>query len=191
MKNLGTIAFPLTLVALLAAMTFWLERAANPQDPVRKAQKRHDPDFIVSEINIRHFGAAGEQKQSLLAATMTHYPDDDSTHITEPRLTYYKGRQNTRMSAATARFTQDNKKLFLHGDVRLVKPAFQGLPATVMQTEALTVFPEQDIAQGTARVTITRGKSVVSGDSIQYNGNTSIAVLSGRVRGTFYRAKKS
>jgi LPS export ABC transporter protein LptC len=75
--------------------------------------------------------------------------------------------------------------------VRLIKPATTDKPMTTMQTEALTVFPEEDIAQGKSRVTITQGKSVVSGDSIHYNGRTNIAVLGGRVKGTFYRAGKS
>lgn len=192
MRNLGAVAFPLALVALLAALTFWLEHAANPEDPVRKAQNRHDPDSVVDQINVRHFDAGGGLKQSLLADTLTHYPDDDSTWITKPRLTYFKDqRQRTQLLANTAQVSHDNKQVFLRGDVRLVKPSIGDIPATTMQTETLTVFPDEDIAHGNSRVTISRGKSIVSGDSIHYDGKTSIAILAGRVKGTFYRVKKS
>jgi len=191
MKGISTAIFPLVLVGLLAALTFWLERAANPDDPERKAQKRHDPDYIISQIDVRHFNASGGLKQSLLAETMTHYPDDDSTQIAKPQLTYYLENNTTQLLSNTAQVSHDNKQVFLRGEVKLIKPPQNGLLATVLHTETLTVFPDDDIAQSNARVTITRGDSVVSGDSINYNGHTSIAILAGRVKGTFYRVKKS
>lgn len=191
MRSFGSAAFPLALVALLAALTFWLERAANPEDPVRKAQKRHDPDSIVSKIDVRHFDANGLLKQSMLADSMTHYLDDNSTWVDKPRLTYFMGQQTTQLLANTAQVSHDNKQVLLRGDVRLIKPSIDDRPMTVMQTEALTVFPDDNIAQGNSRTTILQGKSVVSGDSIRYDGNTSITILSGRVKGTFYRVKKS
>ena len=51
MRKLSTAIFPLALMALLAALTFWLERAANPDDPARKALKRHDPDYIIDRLS--------------------------------------------------------------------------------------------------------------------------------------------
>ena len=130
-------------------------------------------------------------KQVMLADTITHYPDDDSTWIAKPQLTYFMGQQTTQLLANTAQVTHDNKQVFLHGDVRLIKPPVEDRPATIMQTEALTVFPDDDLAQGNSRVTISRGESIVSGDSIHYDGKTSITILSGRIKGTFYRVKKS
>jgi lipopolysaccharide export system protein LptC len=189
MRRFSAALFPLAVVALLAALTFWLERAANPDDPVRKAQKRHDPDFVISQISIRHFDAVGDLKQVLLSTTMTHFPDDDSTQIVRPDLTYYSGQRITHLVSDTAQVTHDNKQVYLSGDVRLTKPPFEDILETVMKTAALTVFPDEDIAIGKSRVTITRGESVVSGDSINYNGKTSIAILAGRVKGTFYRVK--
>lgn len=191
MRGLGSITFPLALVALLAALTFWLERAVNPEDPVRKAQKRHDPDSIVSQIDVRHFDAGGGLKQRLLADLITHYPDDDSTWITKPQLTYFMGQQATRMFANTAQASHDNKQLYLHGDVRLITPPKQSRPETILRTESLTVFPDDQIAQGNSRTTISQGDNIVSGDSIHYDGKTSIIILSGRVKGIFYRVKKS
>ncbi|MFY9329371.1 MAG: LPS export ABC transporter periplasmic protein LptC [Georgfuchsia sp.] len=191
MRSFGSAAFPLTLVALLAALTFWLERAANPESPFRKALLRHDPDSIVSQIDIRHFDANGELEQAMLADTMTHYPDDDNTWIVKPQLTYFMGQRTTQLLANTAQISHDNKQIFLRGDVRLINPSTEDRPETVMQTEALTVFPDDNIAQGNLRTTISQGKSVVSGDSIHYDGNTNITILSGRVKGTFHRVKKS
>ncbi len=191
MKAINATLFPLILVGLLAALTFWLERASNPDNPARKAAKRHDPDFIIGQINMRHFDERGTLKQALLADTMTHYPDDDSSLIAKPNLTYYLGSSSTHLAANTAQVSQDNKRVFLHGDVRLTKPPIDGRPATVLQTDTMTVFPDDDVAISNSHVTISQGQTVVSGNSINYNGKTSVSVLTGSVKGTFYRAKKS
>ena len=191
MRKLSTAIFPLALMALLAALTFWLERAANPDDPARKALKRHDPDYIIEQIDIRHFDSAGAMKQALLAKTMTHFPDDDSTQIAEPHLTYYSGQKTTQLLANSALLSQNNKKVFLHGDVRVIRPPQQGSAATVLRTEALTVFPDDDIASGNVRTTITQGDNVISGDNIHYDGKSNVSTLNGRVKGIFYRVKKS
>lgn len=191
MKSLGSTAFPLTLVALLATLTFWLERAVNPEDPVQKAQKRHDPDSIGSQINVRHFDMSGELKQVLMADTMTHYPDDDSVWIVKPQLTYYRDKQATQLFANTAQVSHDNKQIFLSGNVRLINRSSADRLATTLQTEALTVLPDDDIAQGNSRTTLLQGRNVVSGDSIRYDGKRNITILAGRVKGTFYRMKKS
>ena len=127
MRSAGNVLFPLIVVALLAALTFWLQRAVNPDDPTRRALKRHDPDFVIENFTVRRFDENGNLKQSL----------------------------------------------------------------TTLRTESLTVFPDEDIAEGYSRVTITRGQSVVSGDTVHYNGRENIAVLGGRVKGIFYRDKKS
>ncbi len=191
MKSFGSVAFPLALVALLAALTFWLERAANPEDPARKAQNRHDPDSIGSQIDVRHFDISGGLKQVLLADTMTHYPDDDSIWIVKPQLTLYRGNQTTQLLANAAQVSHDDKQIFLSGNVRLINQPPEARLATTLQTEALTVFPDDNIAQGNTRATILHGDNIVSGDSIRYDGKSNITILAGRVKGTFYRVKKS
>lgn len=191
MKSFGSTAFPLALVALLATLTFWLERAVNPEDPVHKAQKRHDPDSIGSQINVRHFDMSGELKQVLMADTMTHYPDDDSVWIVNPQLNYYRDKQTTQLFANTAQVSHDNKRIFLSGNVRLINQPPEHRLATILKTEALTVLPDDDIAQGDSRATIFHGDNVVSGDSIRYDGKNNITILAGRVKGTFFRVKKS
>jgi lipopolysaccharide export system protein LptC len=190
-RSAGNVLFPLIVVALLAALTFWLQRAVNPDDPTRRALKRHDPDFVIENFTVRRFDENGNLKQSLLAKTLTHYPDNETTTVTNPDLTYYPGGESTQLSSQTAFLSNDNKKVDLSGDVRLIKPATAVRPLTTLRTENLTVFPDEDIAEGSSRVTITRGQSVVSGDTVHYNGRENIAVLGGRVKGIFYRDKKS
>lgn len=191
MRRISTAIFPLALAALLALLTFWLQRAANPEDPSRKADKRHDPDYVIGAFTVHHFDEKGSLKQSLTALTMMHYPDDNSTQIEKPDMVYYTGTRTTLLKADSAQLSHDSKQVFLHGNVRLIRPPLNDIPLTVMQTEALTVFPDDDLAQGTLPVSISRGESLINGNSIQYNGRSSVTILAGRVRGTFYRTGKS
>lgn len=191
MRRISTAIFPLALAALLALLTFWLQGAANPDDPSRKADRRHDPDYIIGTFTVRHFDTNGSIKQSLTAATMTHFPDDNSTQIATPDMVYYTGTRATLLKADSAQLSHDNKQVFLRGNVRLIRPALRDIPLTVMQTEVLTVFPDDDLAQGNQPVAISRGESLINGNSIHYNGRTSVTIMEGRVRGTFYRTNKS
>ena len=42
-----TAAFPLLLVAMLAALSFWLEQAVQGTVTAKDGSTRHDPDYIV------------------------------------------------------------------------------------------------------------------------------------------------
>ena len=81
-----TAAFPLLLVAALAALTFWLERLVQPTTAPRDGTTRHDPDYIVENFVAVRMGPDGLRMHQLEASRMVHYPDDDSTHLEAPRL---------------------------------------------------------------------------------------------------------
>ncbi len=76
--------FPLLLLAVLAGLTFWLDQAV--QEGVHgNGAERHDPDYIAEKIIAHRMDANGDIKHTLYAERMTHYPDDDSTHLVSPR----------------------------------------------------------------------------------------------------------
>ena len=190
MKSIGATLFPLLLLGLLAALTYWLARTANFDESMKRAKARHDPDFVVEHFGIQRFNAAGELQNSLTAERMTHYPDNDSTEIASPVLDYYRPDQTpTRVTAQRAWLNHDGKEVRLMGKVRLVHQGTAEVPDTVLETSRLTVFPDDELAQGNVPVTISRGKSVVVGSGVEYKGKENLAVLKGRARGIFYRVQ--
>ena len=52
------LAFPVFAVALLTALSFWLDAVVRTADP-RNAAVRHDPDFIVDNFTARQTGPEG------------------------------------------------------------------------------------------------------------------------------------
>lgn len=185
MKPSGAGLFPIALVGLLAGLTFWLDRTTTSDDGSRAGQRRHDPDYIVERFQVRRFDATGALQHSLVADKMLHYPDDDSTSVIAPRLTYHHT-PPTQLAADTARLDKTGKHVDLEGNVRIVREGNGDRPQTRIATSALHIDPEAEVARTNAPVTITTGRSVINGTGLEANNKTGNAVMFGPVRGTIY-----
>ncbi|MDD5177166.1 MAG: LPS export ABC transporter periplasmic protein LptC [Sterolibacterium sp.] len=178
---------PLILLTLLAALTFWLERATQAENGVSGDKLRHDPDYFVSGLVFRHFNLDGSLQSSLEAKQMLHYPDDDSTHVTEPALIFYAHAQPTRLNARSARVSEDGKLVLLTDDVRLVREASADNPELVLTTTEMQVYPDDEIARTSVPVTIVNGRSVIKGSAMEADQRAHLFTLMGRAQGTVYR----
>ena len=187
MKNLGTTLFPLLLLGLLAALTFWLQRASDFDDPMSRAKARHDPDSIIEHFTIQRFDVAGDLKNFLTAEKLVHFPDDDSTEVANPALTIFRGQSPTHITAKRAWLNHDGKEVHLMDQVRLVHKSATSAPDTVLETARMIAYPDEETAHSDDPVTISQGQSVVVGTGMDYNGKQSVSVLRGRTHGIFYR----
>lgn len=189
MRIHSTNLLPLMLLTLLAALTFWLERATQVETAANSDKVRHDPDFIVSALSIRHFNIDGSLQHALQADKMLHYPDDDSTHVTSPSLTFYAHAQPTRLTARQAIVSQDGKLVELNDDVRVVREASPDSPELVLTTAAMQVYPDDEIARSSVPVTIVNGKSVIHGAAMEADHHAHLYTLMGRVQATLYKTQ--
>lgn len=185
MRSSGASLFPIALLGLLAALTFWLDQTTLGEDAKRSGQRRHDPDYTVDRFQVRRFDADGALLHSLVADRMLHYPDDDSTHVVAPRLTYH-ATPPTQLTADSAWLDKGGKHLKLEGNVRIVRESPDHRPPTRIATSVLHVDPDAGLARTDAPVTITQGRSVISGAGLEANNKTRMTVMFGPVRGTIY-----
>ncbi len=184
--NPAATLFPLLLAGLLAGMSYWLELATRPQTAGSDGRSRHDPDYIVEKFEVRRFDPEGALQHTLVADLMRHYPDDDSTVILAPRITYHQ-KLPTFVSAREARLDSKGKHVELIDDVRLIRTGAAGKSDTVLTTTRLDAYPDDEIAKTNEPVTITLGQSNVNGSGMNVNNKSSIYVLEGPVRGVFFR----
>ena len=189
MRSHSANLFPLMLLTLLAALTFWLERATQVDNGANNDKSRHDPDLIVSALTMRHWNHDGSLQHALQAQAMRHYPDDDSTYITEPFLTFYAHAQPTRLSARQAKVSQDGKLIELSDAVRVVREASQDSPELVLTTATMQVYPDDEIARSNAPVTIVNGRNVIHGTAMEADHRANLYTLMGRVQATLYRSQ--
>ena len=125
---------------------------------------------------------------TLTARRMTHYPDDETTEVEEPRLVQFREEAPpVRISAERGTVTKDGEEVRLYGNVLVVRDGTKGRPPLRMETTYLQVFPKQDVARTPEAVVITEGESRLTGVGLDYNTKTRQLELKAKVNGTFVR----
>lgn len=183
--NIASSLFPLLLAGLLAAMTFWLERAVRPPMTGMDGKMRHDPDYLIDNFTVRRHGPEGLLQHTLQAEHMRHFPDDDSTLVIKPALTYHRSPE-THVSAQKAYLNSGAEHVKLVDDVVITRTGINK-PATVLNTQMLDAFPDEETATTDTPVTISQGQSKVQGSGLRADNKVSQYVLTGPVNGIFYR----
>ncbi len=179
---------PLILLTLLAALTFWLERAGRVDDNGSN-KGRHDPDFIVDNFTLRRFKLDGSLQHSLIAKQMLHYPDDDSTSVVDPALTFFGNSPPTRLSSHRARISKDGKQVRLSEEVRVVREASAEHSELLVTTAEMVVYPDDEIARSSVPVSITQGRSVMNGSGMEVDNRTRTFTLLGPTQGSIHRTE--
>ena len=88
MNGRGHSFFPIVVLTLLAGVSVWLDRVTQ-QEPVARADKtRHEVDFSADKITLHRFDPTGKVQYILVADSMLHYADDESSELKNPRLNY-------------------------------------------------------------------------------------------------------
>jgi lipopolysaccharide export system protein LptC len=117
---------------------------------------------------------------------MEHFPDDETTEVTEPRIAYFRDQQATTMTSRSAWLDKEAKHVQLREDVRVIRTEADG-KAMLIDTSVLDVTPDDEYAHTEAPVTITQGKSVIHGaGGLEVSNKTRTAVLRGPVTATIY-----
>ncbi|PJA57325.1 MAG: LPS export ABC transporter periplasmic protein LptC [Rhodocyclales bacterium CG_4_9_14_3_um_filter_68_10] len=182
--------FPLAVLALLAGLTFWLERITREEPPRSDGRTRHDPDFIVDGFDLRQFGESGGLHYALVARRMVHYPDDATTEASQPALSWFGAPATAHLSADRGRIDADGTRIVLTDNVEARREATARTPALRVMTSELTVLPDSGMAVTTAAVRIVQGASVITGTGLEMNREEGIVKLKANVRATLDRPGK-
>lgn len=178
--------FPLLLLAILASLTFWLDQAVQQGGRAAENQ-RHDPDYIVEKIVAHRMDAKGEVKHTLHAERMTHYPDDDTTHLVAPRfISNASARAPMTITSRTARVSSGGEHVYFETDVRAVRAAYEDHSEMVMETSFLHVTPDAHTARTDRPVTITDAHTVARAIGLELNSETRVAKFLSQFRGTYH-----
>ena len=189
--RLGT-WFPLLVLAMLAGLTFWLDRVVQPQPQGRERSLRHDPDYIVQGLSGVSRDGRGAVKHTLDARHMTHYPDDDTTHLVDPKfVTYTESRAPITVTSREATVSPNGENIYFTDNVRVVRAAEGGHSELVLETSYLHVVPDDNIAKTDRPVTIRNATAVVTASGLELNSETRRLELHGRVKGIFNEKRPS
>ena len=181
----GTI-FPVALVALLAALTFWLERLVEGTEGLSPSRDPGTPDFVIDDLKATKMDPEGRAEYSLTAAKMVHFPDSDVTEVDEPRLIQWRtDAPPVRVSSERGTISGNGKELYLRGDVVILRESAPGRGEMRVATSYLQVIPDAEVARTPEHVVITQDGSRLEGVGMEFNNKTRELELRSLVSGTF------
>ena len=187
MKDRSHSLFPLLVLTLLAGVSVWLERVTQ-QEPVTKTDKtRHEADFSADKITLHRFDLTGKVQYILVADSMLHYADDESSELKNPRLNYLNRPEPVWVESRFASVNKDGTTVVLTDEVLVRRAAHAGKPESTLRTEQMTVWPEDEKMRADKPVTLTQGQTVINAERMESDNIIGEVRLQGQVRGTLYR----
>lgn len=181
---------PLLLVFFLAALTLWLRIAVETPSGGDPRLRRHDPDAIVDNFTVTRLDENGRAQYSLAASQMIHFADDESTELFAPRFVRRGDGPAVTITADRGTINHEGDEAFFRGNVLVVRTATQEQSELQIRTNYLHVLAERNVARTNEPVTITEGKSVLSGVGMEYDREKSRLELFSSVRGSFDQSGK-
>jgi lipopolysaccharide export system protein LptC len=179
--------FPVIVLTLLAGVSIWLDRATQ-QSPMAKVDKtRHEPDFTADKITLRRFDLTGKIQYVLVADSMVHFGDDESTELVKPRLDYLNRPEPVRMESEFATVSKDGDTVVLTEQVFLRRAPHDGKPESTLRTDQMTVWPDDEKMHADKPVTLTEGRTTITANRMESDNIAGEVRLQGQVRGTIYR----
>ncbi len=141
-----------TLFILLATGSALLLQMTDKKKDV-KIKVEHSPDYFVEDFTVTDMDIDGKLKQTLSAERMLHYPDDDSTELTDPHLIIYEeGAPPWKIKSETGWVSGDGQLVLLNGVVKIDRVAAPGVRPMHITTRNLRVRPKESYAETDEKV---------------------------------------
>ena len=180
--------FPLILLVLLAALTYWLDRAVQSPIAPREKVLRHDPDYTVDKLLATRMDESGRVRDTLHAARMVHYPDDDSTELERPRFMSFGYGAPLSITSKRGEVSSNGGNIYFRGEVRATRAPYAGNSELIVTTEYLHMLPDDNIARTDQAVTIQDANMTIDAVGMELNHETRILKLNAAVRGVYNNA---
>ena len=186
MKMRVTPLLPLVLMAFLGLLTLWLQYAVLEGSGGDAKPARHDPDAIVENFAVKRLDGSGKLQYTFSAPKMTHFSDDGSGEVLYPRLVQIaEDGGNFSATANRGTVSRQGEEAFLYGNVVILREATPQRPEFRARTEFLHVLAEQGISRTDQTVTISEGRSILSGVGMVVNNKKQQFTLQSQVKATF------
>ncbi len=128
------------VLLLLLALSLWLPNALVKPVIALNSAARHEPDYHAENFTSTMMSTQGEPKYVLHGRKITHYPDDDTSLLEQPRLTQYApGTAPINTTADRGKIYNHGKELLMLGNVRVTRGKDLTGPGGEITTQELHV----------------------------------------------------
>lgn len=179
-----SIYLPVVLMGLLALGSYWLLRATpEPVLPVAERPPQHEPDYFMRGFAVRSFAPDGSLRSEVRGTEARHYPDTNSTEIDQARIrSQQPGSPLTTATAQRVTSNADQTEFVLRGNAVVVREAAgANRPRLTFQGEHLQVLTDTRRVLSDKPVLLLRGRDQIQANSLDFQDNTGVALLQGRV----------
>jgi lipopolysaccharide export system protein LptC len=169
---------PLAALALLVALTRWLNQLVRAPHGREDGALRHDPDAIVERFDARKYGEDGRVLYTLAARKMVHYPDDDTAHLDSLKLEAFEPQQpKMTITADRGKLERTGDRVWIEGHVVLVREGDAKMEPARVTTDRLLVLPDEGIARTKSEVTLDSPSGHVVAHGLQLDNKARTLVL--------------
>lgn len=184
MYSRHAIMFPLTLLFMMALITFWINQTVQEQGPRIDGSNRHDPDYRLHNFVTTQTDVNGKLRYVLAASEMTHFPDDDTTALQRPKFTQFAlEKPYTQIQGLRGYISSDGETVEFVDNVKVVRQATPEKGEMQLLTEKLTIEPNKDLATTQSPVTITQApKTKVTAVGMVFDKKNQTMTLLNKVR---------
>jgi len=173
-------------MAFLGLLTLWLQYAVREGAGGDSRPPTHDPDAIVENFTIQNLDTSGKLQYTFSAPKMQHFPDDGSGEVLYPRVVQISADGGDYVATANrGTINRKNEEVFLYGNVLVLREATREEPELRARTEFLHVLAGQGILRTNQTVTISDGRSTLTGVGMIINKPKQQFTLQSQVKGTF------
>lgn len=179
----------LSIFSLGLVYYYWLGiPAVNKQAPVSPTSNMHValPDAWMESVDATFMNKAGQVLMKIRSPTVKHYAQDDTTHLTTPEFLLYRDHANPwRIQAGAGTATRGMDNIRLSRLVTLHYPGDAHQPVTWINTDKLTIHPEQKTADTAEQVVFTQPHLTMRGKGLHADWQTGDINLLAETRGEY------
>jgi lipopolysaccharide export system protein LptC len=176
---------PTALVALLAIATWvMVERARLQRSGEEPPVSPLKPDFIVENLRLSKFNQTGQVQTLLSAQRMVHIPQTNTATLTEPHIMSFRpDSPAVSIRARRGESIHQSEQVNFYQDVVVQRSADARTPGMSLETEQLSLRPDEDVASSSASFIFQRGDSRLQGQGFDLNNSFRTLIIRQQARG--------
>lgn len=175
-------AFPFLLLALLAVLAYWLDRASTLPE-VMGQRPPSEPDLIMTGFHATAFDADGSVLHRLKAVRATHYRVLGRTELDQPELTRtLPGTPLLTINGAHAILTHKGNEVEFDRDVQLHRAAAPQSPPLTARTTQLWVDTRKGFARSSQPALVWNDTQRLAATGFDYDHKQALLRLHTKVR---------
>ena len=173
------------IMLIMLGLGYWgYDSSISPGQPQREVTIREGADYFLVGADISQYGTNGSLVTTLESSSITHYPHNDTTLLQKPVMISYSNPEEVFKSVSEyGKLLPGNRDLELWDDVVMTQTKLANNETLRMNTDFITIYSEQDMADTDRPVLITSTTSVTRAIGMTAYYKQGLLKLKSRVRG--------